>query len=250
MSEFMKKTVMGYKAVQGGQSDPECTHVILRLDEYNDLLKKIRDAQNRESETKHRAENEIRNIKVRCANQLDYNKTEMEGKITLLRSEVEAQKQENGYQANLNVNLLRIARERANADRKLRPKKEHTGFVVISSKEKVHRYQTGTRKTESVICWETVLQSPYTVDFTEEQARRLIKDNLYPKDQEWLIGKIGISGKYMNGYSALVKDQDKSWIERNCVIEEQLRANYKAGYWEFILLHTKPLDVVPVDMRP
>lgn len=28
MSEFVKKTIMGYKSVSGGQSDSECTHVI------------------------------------------------------------------------------------------------------------------------------------------------------------------------------------------------------------------------------
>ena len=29
MAEFVKKTALGYKAVQGGQSDYECTHAIL-----------------------------------------------------------------------------------------------------------------------------------------------------------------------------------------------------------------------------
>ncbi len=41
MSEFVKKTIMGYKPVDGGHSDPECTHVILLLKEYADLLGEI-----------------------------------------------------------------------------------------------------------------------------------------------------------------------------------------------------------------
>lgn len=39
------------------------------------------------------------------------------------------------YLAGLNENLLRIARERANADRKLKPKKEHTVSADDKMKE-------------------------------------------------------------------------------------------------------------------
>ena len=45
MSEFVKKTMIGYKEVPGGQSDPECTHVILPLKEYDGLLQKISQAE-------------------------------------------------------------------------------------------------------------------------------------------------------------------------------------------------------------
>lgn len=37
MSEFVKKTIVGYKDVPGGSSDPDCTHVILTLNEYKRL---------------------------------------------------------------------------------------------------------------------------------------------------------------------------------------------------------------------
>ena len=46
ISEFVKKTRVGYKAVVGGSSDPECTHVILTLDEYDELHQRIRAAIN------------------------------------------------------------------------------------------------------------------------------------------------------------------------------------------------------------
>ena len=84
------------------------------------------------------------------------------------------------HQRGLNANLLRISKERANADRKLKPKKEHTGYVVASSEEKEYRYRDG-RKWKRVKLWETVLQSPYAVDFTEEQAREQITRELFPK---------------------------------------------------------------------
>ena len=39
MSEFVKKNMVGYKPVPGGHSDSECTHVILTLQEYDQLLR-------------------------------------------------------------------------------------------------------------------------------------------------------------------------------------------------------------------
>ena len=45
MSEFVKKTMIGYKELDGGHSDPECTHVILTLKEYDGLLREISQAE-------------------------------------------------------------------------------------------------------------------------------------------------------------------------------------------------------------
>ena len=36
---------------------------------------------------------------------------------------------------------------------------------------------------------------------------------------------------------------------RNIMLKPKLRANYKTGYWEVIFLHTKPLGLVPAEMR-
>lgn len=45
ISEFVKKTIVGYKPVNGS-SDPECTHVVLTLDEYDELHQRVRAAIN------------------------------------------------------------------------------------------------------------------------------------------------------------------------------------------------------------
>ena len=50
MSEFVKKTIMGYKTLDGGHSDPECTHVILPLKEYDGLLREISQAKQKARE--------------------------------------------------------------------------------------------------------------------------------------------------------------------------------------------------------
>ena len=59
MGEFVKKTMMGYREVPGGHSDPECTHVILTDAEYRKLLRQISDAEQIARTAKHNAERDI-----------------------------------------------------------------------------------------------------------------------------------------------------------------------------------------------
>lgn len=60
MSEFVKKTMIGYKELDGGHSDPECTHVILTLKEYDGLLREISQAEQKARDEKRKAEEEKR----------------------------------------------------------------------------------------------------------------------------------------------------------------------------------------------
>ena len=173
-------------------------------------------------------------------------------KIQQVEQELDAERSESAYQRRLNENLLRISRERANADRRLRPKKEHTGYVVVSSAEKEISYKDYYGKNKKVMLWETVLQSPYSVDFTEEQARHQMQE-LFRRVENggWLISQIGISATYGKGYAELIREKEwKSDVsKRNVLLGRRLRANYRAGYWEMIFLHTKPLSSVPKNMR-
>lgn len=153
------------------------------------------------------------------------------------------------YWRGLNENLLRISKERANADRNLKPKKEHTGYIVVSSTEKEYRYKVDRRHWETVILWETVLQTPYPIDFAEEQAREETKELI---ENDSLVARIGINMYYDGDYEGLLENSkwnDPKLEERNIMFKGRLRANYRAGYWEVIFSHTKPLGIVPADMR-
>lgn len=99
--------------------------------------------------------------------------------------------------------------------------------------------------------WETVLQSPYSVDFTENQARQLIEEDLLAR-KNGLLADVGItmicSG---SSYENLIETENWKEIKaaHNTLFSRQLRANYRVGYWEYIIQHTKPLGIVPADMR-
>lgn len=248
MSEFVKKTIMGYKTLDGGQSDPECTHVILGLKEYNDLLREISQAKQEARNERSKADDDKKENERR----LKLMAQEHEQTIEKWRTALEAERAESAHQKGLNENLLRITRERANADRKLKPKKEHTGYMVVVSSEKIYRYKNRQR-LESVKLWETVIQSPYSIEFPAEQAKKLILEEFFPETGEWEAARLGIeqwvAGDYEDFLSA--PDKDEKFIQRNTALTEyrSFRANYRAGYWEMILVHTRPLKVVPKDMR-
>ena len=148
---------------------------------------------------------------------------------------------------------LRIAKERANADRKLKPKKEHTGYFVVVSEETEHQYKDGNRHLKRVVLWKTVIQSPYVVDFPVAQARKQILEELILADEAGyrLIDRLGINGVYNKGYGSMIEDRE--WCAEpdkyNIMLKPKFRVNFRSGYWEVICLHTKPLSVVPRDMR-
>lgn len=255
MAEFMKRTALGFKPVPAGNSDPECTHVIMDIDEYRKLVEGKQNAENEAYQAKRNAEKKVEEIKANLQKQVNnmarearIEAVELSEKLNEAGEKLKEKSIQLLQQQALNGNLLRIAKERANADRKLQPKKTHTGYVVVSSTERKARYRYG-RADKEIVVWETVLQSPYSVDFPEEQARNLMED-LFEKDENdrWLICRIGINGRYHDGLQAL-KDKGKEWEEYNTAYECNIRANYKAGYWEIIIKHTKALGIVPKDMR-
>ena len=253
MARFVKDGAFGYKAVPGGHSDPECTHVILTLKEYDKLLQEKARAEQETRDTKYDAGRAIDKAKRDASYMAQKAAEEARQTVADMEEALAAEKAESAHQRALNANLLRIAKERANADRKLKPKKEHTGYVVVFSEEVDHQYKDGNRHVKRVLLWKTVIQSPYVVDFPEAQVREQILEELLRKNEDGyrLIDRLGINGIYNKGYGSMI--EDRRWCAEpdkyNIMLKPKFRVNFRSGYWEVICLHTKPLDVVPKDMR-
>lgn len=253
MSEFIKKTTFGQRPVPGGLSDPECTHVVLTKEEYDELLREKAQAEQEARNTAYEAEKSVKRAQDNALSLIRKTEEEAWRSVDGMERELAAERTESAYQRSLNANLLRISKERANASRKLNPKKEHTGYVVVSSAEKEHRYKDSNRYWKSVTLWETALQSPYSVDFTEDQARKQMLDELFHDDENghWPIQKIGITGSYNSGYAEMIKDPkwQEIYHQYNVMLDRHLRANFRSGYWEIVFLHTKALGVILKEMR-
>lgn len=244
--DMYHKTIGGWLVHNDGDEKNSPTHKLLTNDEYENLLRVISCLERDCYEIKDAAAKEIK----KAQNNADYEISQIQKKaetaIANEQNRAALEQKEKEYQIELNRTLLLISKERANAERKLKPKKEHTGYLIVSSQEKTLKYKDGNHMKE-VVVWETTIQSPYTVDFTEKQARKQIHDDLFEDGGRWLIGKIGINATYGEDMAKLLKDEEYSMY--NCKIGQHIRANYKAGYWEVIYTHTKPLGIVPKEMR-
>ena len=225
---------------------------IIEASEYAGLQQEISNAKQAAKNAEYNADKKIHQIQSEAQSRITHTEKEMAKNTAEWERKLAAEQQESALQRGLNANLLRITKERANAERDLKPKKEHTGYVVLTPVEKESRYKDSYGHPRTITLWETAMETPYTVDFEAEQVRSLLQE-LFQKDEDerWPICRIGITGNYPGKYADMI--QDKKWREDyekyNVMLERWLRANYRSGYWELIFQHTKPLSVVPPDMR-
>lgn len=137
-------------------------------------------------------------------------------------------------------NLLRMSKERANADRNLRPKKWHTGYLVIRSTQK---------KIKNEIVWETLIQTHYHFDLAAEAADEEIQRDLFI--EKGLIYNLGITDRYEGPYESMkteMRRKGKKVDELNVAFSCRLERDFQGKYWKVWVMHTKPLGEIPDDM--
>lgn len=137
-------------------------------------------------------------------------------------------------------NLLRMSKERANADRNLRPKKWHTGYPVIRSTQK---------KIKNEIVWETLIQTHYHFDLVAEAADEEIQRDLFT--EKGLIYNLGITDRYEGPYESMkteMRRKGKKVDELNVAFSCRLERDFQGKYWKVWVMHTRPLGEIPDDM--
>lgn len=256
MSEFVKKNMVGYKPVPGGHSDSECTHVILTLQEYDQLLREKSMAEQEARAARDQAAIDVAAADQRASQAAYKADQEAQGRVDAIRAELEAERAENVHQRELNAGLLRINRERANADRKLKPKKERSGYIVLNSEEKEISFKAGSKRLRKARLWETTIQSPYSVKLSEAVVREQIERDLFPDNVVWPICRIGITGRFEGSYEGFLEkkefEPEDPFYNGNVVITrlQRLKRKFRTKYWEVAFVHTKPLGDVPEDLLP
>ncbi len=257
MPKFVRKAALDrYPEVTGGRSSADWTHVLLTEEEYNELLRKISVAERDVSEAKQRAERAISDAKWEATQKAQQARQEAQEQVAAIQGELEQERAESAHQRALNANLLRVSKERANADRNLKPKKERCGYVVVNSEEKEISFKIGSKRLRKVKLWETTIQSPYSVKLSEAVVRKQIEDDLFPKNGDWLVARIGITGILNDSYERFLEEKEQhpenSFYDGNVVIAQQqrLKRRFRLEYWEVAIVHTKPLGDVPEDLLP
>lgn len=226
------KGLMGsFKPIKENES--EYTHIILTVEENNSLIKDIHNEKNRCSTLEQKYKIELENIQKL--------KNEQIAKRDILIKSLEEQLAE---QKKLNDNLLRISKERANAQRGIKPKKERSGFIALSMEQYV--YKLKYRKTIDISCWKVKIQTPYNIDMDFTHIQELMNDNI-----KFLMGEcLGVTNLWRNGR---IKEIDIDKIEndfknRVVVFNTNYKANIKQGFWEVEYLINKPVNI-PNELR-
>ena len=170
MVQYMKKSSFGRMISTDDINDAE--EVRMSVEEYEALLKRIHQAEHRIDEINEEVEEDVKNIYRDANRQLeDFKKKLKDTSETAIRvaGEYRREAEKNAEQSlerekalseenvrlaekvnrltELNDSLQRISRERSNAKRGLTPKKEHSGYVIISSRDIISTLPFGAEHT-------------------------------------------------------------------------------------------------------
>lgn len=113
--------------------------------------------------------------------------------------------------------VLKIARERANRDRDVRPREQRSGYIFLSSQS---RYNA--REKQEV--WKTLLQTPYTIEYGET-INKLVRDDFHKLD---LWSKLGL-----HKFNFL-----------------EYKVDGKTGFWTVMITHDDPCESIDPDLLP
>lgn len=284
MPRFYKKTALGFMSEAEDSDDPEVTEVRMTADEFQRLREQIArfrkeaevarsDAARQEVDARRRIDRELTDHKRKVDAQADSIVAEARREVEVCELVIESQKEqlekvkaELRNEKSLNVNLLRIMRERANQARGIRPKKNHDGYIVLGSRqwtekymeevwdseEHAEKYGNGEYRSHAVKqgylrlekkmvnTWRSIIQTPYSASLPVEPVRARVKKE---------IGKVSADIGVEYHIDETNKDNCHDWqipdYEEcaNMLYRAQYSANYKAGFWELTIYTTKSLRV-------
>lgn len=227
------KGLMGsFKAIK--ENEAEYSHIILESDEYSNLIQKMNIEKYKNDMLEKKFKEELQNIQKLKNEQISENEKSIAALTEQLR-----------HQKKLNDNLLRISKERANAKRGLKPKKERSGFIALSLEQYVYVMKS-FGNTKDIPCWKVRIQTPYDSSLEYDKVQALMKDN-----NKYLLGQcLGVSILWSNNRmkEISVGDIDELLKDKTIVFNTKFRANIKQGFWEVDYLVNKIVNI-PDELR-
>jgi hypothetical protein len=177
MAKKMYQTKLTASWTEADEKHP-ATHMLLSMKEYEKMCEDIRKANAEAYQAKLDAKQMIESIGKENAREREQLRKSYEADHDYQWSLLDIQEKEIKRLEELNKDLLRVARERANAERKMMPKKERSGYKLIKSgaTQKKIGYNKNTG-AQYGYAWETVLECPYRADIPlNEIGREIFKE--------------------------------------------------------------------------
>lgn len=232
----------GWKDVKPGD---DYTHVRLTVEDYESLQREIQRLHSKINDERANAREALQKAVQKAQYDASMQIAAEHEKTAAAERKADSWRNRAMELENKNVNLLRVARQRANADRGLQPKAERSGYLLQSMEQskKVFFIKSGSRyiKVEKP-CWRTRLQTPYNHRFDFDAVQTAVKDDMV----NGLYELFGIEKRFLLEDSALTKDQvDELWHrEYNFTISSlKFKLNGNKGYWEVEVQSRFSLDL-------
>lgn len=263
MPQYMKKGGFGRMVTaDGGATDPELFEVRYTANEYKNQMKEIAELKRQLQDEQASHKRDVEAIKTKAVQYKKNADLEAEKRINQAREALEAANEQRNdaeialsREIRMNDNLLRIAKERANAKRGMQPKKQRSGYRFVG---KVMQTKTisGHDKAEGAIytdVWSATIETPYNATIPIQEIMPVIFRDLDGGNTGILID-LGITRwVYENSvelwkgtYSQAMENAKKFHYEnRNILFDYKMMANPKSGFWEIQITTTKPIPVIP-----
>ena len=138
----------------------------------------------------------------------------------------------------LNKQLLEIMKNRANAKRKITPKKKHDGYVVTRSEQFDYIYCSNKYKREPLCLWRTMIQTPIEIGVKLDVVESIIVDNVTKK---LLMTKLEKLSGCLNENIKSIKS--KEWDNGLYLLDAKFRQNTKLRLWEISIIHNQAITI-------
>jgi len=243
--EKVVKKALGYFKPKENENH---THVIFTEDEYNKNERKIWNLEDTVKKLERDYKSAIERYKYDADSKIAEIQEQADERVAEAHAKTEKHKIRADSFENINKNLIRIATERANAQRGLTPKKQHVGYILLSIDEYVyncecHDSDSNKTKTMKLPCFRIRFQSPYQISFDLDSVKDLIYNDLLKK----LCAMIGVNSVYNKGIDGCSDDViQKIWSRKeNFIFKTSHKANFLKSFWEVEYLSRDMITVPP-----
>ena len=233
MEKAYKGMMGGYAVWKEGDEKHEPTHKILTNDEYDELQRKIRSLKNQHDNEKTAHSNDV--AKEQQKSVADHNAIVKQANEAIENANKRVQKaeKERDEALSLNVNLKRICKENANAKRGIKPKKQHSGFVIVRTQEARDRIPL-KKGFEDRRVYKTTVETPYSIHL----AIADVEPSAWDDGLSELFGSAWTDHNSNNLSGALNEEN----IHKNFIYRQDWQTG-KNDLWEIVCWHTKPITM-------
>lgn len=229
------QTMMGNFAVlKNDDTKHTATHQILTVDEYTKLIIERNNLRSQLASEKEARIRDAENAAISKNKAVKDIVDKANAEIQKVKSLIGKANKERDDALELNRNLKRICKENANAKRGIKPKKEHSGFIVTSTSEIFERAKEGKTINE-YRAYKSIVETPY---FKHQELTTKLKDDAWDDGLKTLFDSAWQDADNINYLGAV----DESNKDKNFIYKQNWRTNNR-GMWEIECYHTKPLNV-------